>query len=144
MSGLYWSFASKAVGGAAQKNADDTAAGELQQEAGQSVAAGIQGAIASRRRATYVASKAQAGIAAGGLATTGTSAEDTIGGIKGQGEYEAQTAMYQGYDRASELDFRAGQLRNQGNNAMVASVLSGAGSFYDKYAAREADPGTGS
>jgi hypothetical protein len=151
MSGLYAAAAGTAISaygkiksGYAQKSALDAGASELTQEAGQSVAAGIQGAIADRRRGAYVASNAQARIAGGGLATTGTSAEAVIGGIKGQSEYDAQTALYQGYDRASELNFRAGQMRTQGSNAVTggwiggaASVLTGGTSFYDHYS-----PGT--
>lgn len=149
MSGMYTALAGTAISaygkvkaGYAQKGAFDAASNELTQEAGQSVAAGIQGAIADRRRGAYVASNAQARIAGGGLATTGTSAEAVVGGIKGQSEYDAQTALYQGYDRASELNFRAGQMRTQGSNAVTGGWISGAGSvltggtsFYDKYAA---------
>jgi hypothetical protein len=149
MSGVYTALAGTAISaygkissGYKQKGALDAASNELTQEAGQSVAAGIQGAIADRRRGAYVASNAESRIAGGGLATTGTSAEAVVGGIKGQSEYDAQTALYQGYDRASELNFRAGQLRQQGGNAVTQGWISGAGSvltggtsFYDKYAA---------
>lgn len=132
----------KIAGGYAQKNALDSAAGELSQEAGQSVAAGIQGAIQDRRRATYVASSARARTAAGGMTTTGTSAIANVGEIRGQGEYNALTALYQGADRASELNFKAAGMRQSGSNAVTAgwisgisSVLSGGTSFYDKYGA---------
>lgn len=135
MSGMYVMLGSKIAGGFAQKSADDAAAGQVSQEAGQSVASGIQAAIADRRRATYVASNARARTAASGLTTTGTSAIANVGQIRGEGEYRALTDLYQGADRASELNFRATQLRTQGDNAVASSVLSGATSFYDKYAA---------
>lgn len=125
------------AGGFAKKSADDTAAGQISQEAGQSVASGIQASIEDRRRASYVASGARAKTAASGLTTTDTSAIKNVGDIRGQGEYEAQTALYQGYDRASELTYRANQLRNEGNNAVVSSVIDAGTSFYDKYAANE-------
>jgi hypothetical protein len=142
----------KIAAGYAQRGALTAASNELTQEAGQSVAAGIQGQEAQIRRTNYVASNAQARIAAGGLSTTGTSAQAVIGGIKGQGEYEALTALFQGEDRASELNYRASQLRTQGSNAIragwiggvssaissyprVASVLSDGTSFFGKYAA---------
>lgn len=140
--GMVLGAASKVKAGYAQKGALDAASNELTQEAGQSVAAGIQGATAQNRRTAYVASNAQARIAGAGLDTTGTSAQAVIGGIKGQGAYEAQTQLYQGYDRANELDFRAGQMRTQGSNAVtggwlagMSTVLSGGTSFYDKYGA---------
>jgi hypothetical protein len=140
--GMVLGAASKVSAGYAQKGALDASANELTQEAGQSVAAGIQGATAQRRRTAYVASNAQARIAGGGLSTTGTSAQAVIGGIKGQGEYEALTQLYQGEDRANELNFRSAQMRNQGSNAVTGgwlagmnTVLSGGTSFYDKYGA---------
>lgn len=138
MSGMYAGTAMSIYGklrsGYAQKGALDAASNELTQEAGQSVAAGIQGAEAQRRRTAYVAGNAQARIASGGLATTGPSAQSVIGGIKGQGEYEALTQLYQGEDRASELDFRANQMRTQGTNAVTAGWLGGT-SMFAKYAA---------
>lgn len=132
----------KVAGGYAQKGALDASASQLEQEGGQSVASGIQGAIQDRRRAAYVASNARAATAAGGLATTGTSAIANVGQIRGEGEYRALTSLYQGRDRASELDFRASGMRTAGSNAVtsgwisgISSVLSGGTSFYDKYGA---------
>lgn len=132
----------KISGGYAQKGALDAGAAQLQQEAGQSVAAGIQGSIQDRRRATYVASNARAATAGGGFATTGTTDVANVGAIRGEGEYRALTSLYQGQDRASELDARAAGMRNEGSNAVKAgwlsgasTVLSGGMSFYDKYGA---------
>lgn len=132
----------KVAGGYAQKTALDAGAAQLEQQAGQSIASGIQGAIQDRRRATYVASNARAATAAGGLATTGTSAVANVGGIRGEGEYRALTSLYQGQDRASELDARASGMQTEGSNAVksgwlsgMSSVLSGGSSFYDKYGA---------
>lgn len=149
MSGMYVGLAGtgisllgKVAGGYAQRNSLDKAGSALDQEAGQSVAAGIQGAIQDRRRATYVASNARADTAAGGLATTGTSAIANVGQIRGEGEYRALVSMYQGQDRANELNYRAGQMRVEGSNAIktgwlsgMSNVLSGGTSFYDKYGA---------
>jgi hypothetical protein len=142
LAGTALSVGGKVAGGYAQKGALDSAAAQLEQEAGQSVASGIQGAIQDRRRATYVASNARARTAAGGLTTTGTSAIANVGQIRGQGEYNALTALYQGEDRAQELDYRATGMRRSGSNAVtsgwlsgISSVLSGGTSFYDKYGA---------
>lgn len=132
----------KVSAGYAQKGALDASATELSQEAGQSVASGIQGAIQDRRRATYVASNARARTASSGLATTGTSAIANVGQIRGEGEYRALTSLYQGEDRASELNYRGDQMRTEGSNAVttgwlsgMSSVLSGGSSFYSKYGA---------
>lgn len=132
----------KVSAGYAQKGALDASATELSQEAGQSVASGIQGAIQDRRRATYVASNARARTASSGVATTGTSAITNVGQIRGEGEYRALTSLYQGEDRASELNYRGDQMRTEGSNAVttgwlsgMSSVLSGGSSFYSKYGA---------
>lgn len=140
MSGMYsaaFTGIAKAYQGVQQKRADDQSAAMLNQEAGQSIAAGIQGAIQQRRRGAYVASQAQARIAGGGLTTTGVSAVNTIGDIKGQSEYNALTSIYQGEDRASELNYRASVMRSEGNAAQVAGIVNGISSgesFYSKYA----------
>jgi len=147
MSGMYAAIAGMAVSaygkmaaGNAKKNALYSSAAMLDQEAGQSVASGIQGSIEERRRAAYVASNARAATAASGLATTGTSAIANTGLIEGEGEYRARTALYQGEDRANELNFRASGMRNEGGAAETAgyigaasTVLSGGTDFYTKY-----------
>jgi hypothetical protein len=145
LAGTAISAGGKIAAGYSQKNALDTGAAQLEQQAGQSVASGIQGAIQDRRRATYVASNARATTAAAGLTTTGTSAIANVGAIRGEGEYRALTSLYQGYDRASELDERASGMRTEGSNAVksgwisgISSVLSGGSSFYDKYGATAA------
>lgn len=140
MSGLYSAVfmgAAKIYQGVQQKQAYDRSAAETAQEAGQSVAAGIQGAQQQRRKGAYVASQAQARIAASGLTTTSGSAVNTIGDIRGQGEYNALTALYQGEDRGSELNYRAATARSEGQAAETAGVINAAAggmSFYNKYA----------
>lgn len=116
------------------------AANQLNMEAGQSTAAGIQRGIMERRKTAYVASNANAEIAAGGLATTGTSAQAIVGQIKGQGEYNVRTALYEGDQRGNELNYDATLRRNEGRAAATASYFSAAGSavsdgtdFYTKY-----------
>lgn len=134
--GVGLAAAGKIAGGMQQRASDYATARELAQEGGQSIAAGIQGATVQRRKGDYVASQAQARIAAGGLTTTGVSAERTIGEIKGQSEYNALTEVYQGEDRANELNFKASVLHSEGQAAMTAGVLGALGSgesFYSKY-----------
>ncbi len=138
--GTALSAGGKIYGGITKKRALDASAGLLEQEAGQSVASGIQGAIEDRRRANYVMSSARARIAGSGLATTGTSAIKTVGDIRAEGEYRALTSVYQGEDRALELRSRAAGMRMEGSAAQTAgwiggisSVLTGGSSFYDKY-----------
>lgn len=126
--------------GQQQKVALQGAANQLNMEAGQSVATGIQRSIMERRKADYIASNARAEIAAGGLTTTGTSSQQVIGQIKGQGEYNARTALYEGEQRGSELDYDASLRRNEAKAAATASyfsaassAISGGADFYSKY-----------
>lgn len=142
LAGTALSAGSKVYGGMQQRRAADQNAAMLHQEAGQSVASGIQGAISTRRQADYVASNARARIAGSGMTTTGTTAENIVGQIEGEGEYRALTSLYQGKDSAQQLDLRAQGVRNEGKAAETAgwmsgisSVLTGGSSFYDKYGA---------
>lgn len=130
----------KVYQGQQQRVAYQASANQLNMEAGQSVAAGIQRSIAESRKADYTASNANAEIAAGGLTTTGTSSQAVVGQIKGQGEYNARTALYEGEQRANELNYDASMRRNEAKAASTASVFSAAGSavsdgtdFYSKY-----------
>lgn len=136
LAGTVISAGSKIYGGMRQKASDDYAAAQLGQEAGQSVASGIQGSIEQTRRGNYVASNARARIAAGGLTTTGTSALAVTGNIQGEAAYRSLTQLYQGEDRAQELGYRADMFRNEGDAAETAgwiggisSVLTGGNSY---------------
>ena len=142
LAGVAMTAGSKVYGGIQQKQAMDYSAAQLNQEAGQSVASGIQGAISERRKAAYVASDARARTAAAGFTTTGTTAIANEGQITGEGEYRALTSLYQGNDRAQELNIRGQGMRNEGAAAQTAgyisaasTVMSGGTSFYDKYGA---------
>lgn len=142
IAGTALSAGAKIYGGAQQDAAMHAAAGQLDTESGQAVAAGIQGAIAARRRGKYVASNARGFTAASGLTTTGTSAIANEGQIRGQAEYDALAAIYSGDSRAQALQFRAANMRAEGSAARTAgwlsgtaTILSGARSWYDKYGA---------
>ena len=130
----------KVYQGQQQRVALQGAANQLNMEGGQARATGIQRGIMERRKTDYVASNANAEIASGGLATTGTSAQSVVGQIKGQGEYNARTALYEGQQRGNELDYDATLRRNEAKAAATASYFSAAGSavsdgtdFYSKY-----------
>jgi hypothetical protein len=138
--GTIFSAASKVYGGVRQGQAMDASAGQLQMESGQAVAEGIQGAEAARLRGAYVASNARGLTAASGLTTTGTSAIANEGRIRGQAEYDALSAIYSGQSKAQDLEFRAATLSSEGSADRTAgwlsgasTILSGAGSWYEKY-----------
>jgi hypothetical protein len=132
----------KMYGGRMQEQSDRYASGVLGQEAGASVASGIQGAIADKRYTNYVASSAAA--RAAGTGTTGTSPSvlNVIGNIQSQGEYKALTSLYTGQDRANELLSRAQGITREGRAAQTAgwlsgmsNVLTGGMNWYTKYGA---------
>jgi hypothetical protein len=130
LAGTVLSSSAKVYGGMRQGTAMDSAAGQLQMEGGQAVAAGIQGAEAARLRGAYVASNARGMTAASGLTTTGTSAIANEGQISGQAEYDALSAIYSGESKAQDLEFRAADLRSEGSAAEKAGWMSGISTIF--------------
>ena len=137
--------ASKLYGGMQTMRSDNAAAGQLQQQGGEAIAAGIQGADQALLKGDYVASRARAATAAGGLTTTSMSAERNVGQIEGQAEYNALAALYHGQSEAQDLDQRASVLQSEGRASMISGAMGAAGamplapmfrgvqSFFDKY-----------
>lgn len=126
--------------GNSKKHQAEGAAAALDQEAGQTVASGIQGMILERRRKEAVASNAKAALAASGATSTDPSAVKVRAGIEATGEYQALTKLYEGEDQAAQLRARATSLRATGQAEQtagyfhaVSSIFSSAGSWYDKY-----------
>lgn len=147
-------FGGRMYAGRMQNQSDTYAANVLGQEAGASVASGIQGAIADKRYTNYVTGSAAARAASTGTTGTSPSVLNVIGNIKSQGEYKALTSLYAGEDRATELASRAAQFRREGSAAQTSGWLSGINSvltdgmnWYKKYGAGGAPgaaiPGTG-
>lgn len=140
IAGTAISVVSDVEGGKSKKRAADYSAAMLDEEAGQSVAAGIQGMLIERRRKEAVAGNAQAALAASGATSTDPSAVKVRAGIEASGEYQALGKLYEGQDRATQLRRRAIGLRSEGSAAekagylnAVSSIFSGTGSWYDKY-----------
>lgn len=127
-------------GGLKQKAALNSSANQLNMEAGQAVASGIQRSIAESRKTAALTSNANAAIAAGGLTTTGTSAQAVVGRIQGQGDYNERSALYEGEQQANELNYDAALRRDEGAAAETSGFMGAAGSlikgatdFYTKY-----------
>ena len=142
LAGTAMSAFGKIEAGNQQKQALDANAAMWNMAAGQSVASGIQGAEIARRRAKYVASSARAATAASGMTTTGASAVAQGGLIRGEGEYNALTQLYQGEGQAGELAFRGANAISEGNASQAAGWMAGTGSalsggtdWYTRYAA---------
>lgn len=138
---------SKIRGGQVQAGSLNAAAASLNQDAGQSVAAGIQGMIGERQRTSYVVSQAIArGAGSGGVATS-ESALMNQGRIQAQGDYKGLTQLYEGNERAAELEQRAQGYSREASASQssgwlsgMASVLHGGQSFFDKYGRSGAPP----
>lgn len=139
IAGAGMSTLGKIASGKAQKASLDFQAALDEQSATQAVASGIQGAIQERRKATYVASNAQAVAAASGGGASDPTVVNTIASIQGEGEYRALTSLYEGNDRSRELRARAAVSRSEGRAARTAgwmsgisTVLTAGGDLYDK------------
>lgn len=144
--GTVFSGAGRIAAGNAQRAAAESDAARYNMAAGQAVASGIKGAEAARMRARYVASNARGLTAASGLTTTGTSAITNVGRIRGMGEYEALTQLYQGEEQGNDYNYRAQRERASGKAAQVggwlsgiSTIFTGGSSWWDKYGNGNAD-----
>lgn len=138
--------AAKAAGRAKKRLADFEAA-QLEQQAGQSVAASQRGAMEERRRAELVSSRALALSASGGGGVSDPTMANLLGDIEGESIYRAGVSLYQGEEQARQLKMSAQAKRMEGdialqggeaqasayNLAAVGSLVEGAGSLYTKY-----------
>lgn len=115
-----------AEGQAARREANYVA---RQQEylAGQQRASSQRAAEEQRRQGRLLESRAQAVAAASGGSATDPSVLDVIGGIRGEGEYRALTALYEGEERARGLETKAGLSRFQGKQAQAAGYTRALG-----------------
>lgn len=76
---------------------------QLEQQAGQTVAASQRNAMEERRRANLAASRALAVAAASGGGASDPNVVRIIAGLKGEGSYRAGVALYKGEDEARKL-----------------------------------------
>lgn len=137
-------------GKSAQK-AGESEAAQLESIAGQTRAASQREMANQRRSARYAQSRALAVAAASGAGASDPTVVNLIGELEGEGEYGALAAMYEGEERARNLEFGAAMARKQGKAAMGASafsagttLLSGGSSWYDKYGGTGAPGNPGS
>lgn len=123
---------------------------QLEQNAGQERAASQHKAEQERKQARLVQSRARAIGAAGG-AIRGTDIEDILAGLEGEGEYNAQSALYEGEEAARGMEMQAAGERYSAKTgktmaayqakaarrgsymSAVGDVLKGSASMYEKY-----------
>lgn len=104
--------------GARQQQAADFEASQLDQQAGQSVAASQRAAMDEERRARLLASRGIAVAAAGGGAVTDPTISKLLADISGEGAYRASVALYQGEERARQQRLAANVRRYEGDVAL--------------------------
>jgi hypothetical protein len=87
---------------------------QLEQQAGQTLAAQQRVAIEERRKAELLASRALAVAGASGGGASDPTVVRLIAGIKGEGSYRASVALYRGEDQARRLRMGAKAKRYEG------------------------------
>ena len=117
--------------GAAQKNAADFEAQQMDMKAKEEVAASQRDALQKKQEGAILNSRAQALAAAsgGGAGTDAPTIVKLMGQTVGQSQYNADSAMYGGYSRAAGLRDSAKGRRAEGNASLLGSVFGGFGSM---------------
>lgn len=137
----FLSAASSYNQGRSAQASKDAQARQMDQQAGQERAASQRTAAEQLRQARLAQSRLQA-LAQGGGTDVGV--VNLSKQIAGEGEYRALTALYEGEDRATGLEYGADVARVEGKNAKLAgtigafsSILSGGSSMYSKFGAQD-------
>jgi hypothetical protein len=119
------------VGGIAANNAAAFEADQLEQKAKEERAASQRDAIEKRKEAAFVQSRQQALAAAsgGGAGTDAPTIMKLMASTAGQGEYNAQAALYGGENRARGLMDEAMGRRMSGRASLLGGVFGGFGSM---------------
>jgi hypothetical protein len=137
--------------GKAQEAMAEYHASQLRYKAGQERASSQKAAEGERRRGKLAQSRAKAVAAASGGGATAPTVMDILGRLRGQGEYNAQVALYEGEEAAKGLEGQADAAIAQGKYARAAgdyrskftkrmsyvqaagNLAEGASTFYSKY-----------
>lgn len=101
-----------------QKTEAEFEAEQMTQAAGQAIATSQRDAIEQRRQARLLQSRAIAISGASGASVTDPTVLNLIGDIAGQGSYRAAVALYQGEDKARQLNMGAAAKRYEGEVAL--------------------------
>lgn len=117
----------KIVGGIGKKRASDREAAQYERTAGTERASSQREAIEERRLARLASSRALAVAAAGGGGASDPTVINRMADLHAEGEYNAMTAMFEGYSKSDEFLDRATELRRGGKRGLVSSVISGVG-----------------
>jgi hypothetical protein len=131
------------ISGQQAKKASKAEAAEFERLAGEEKAAAQRKAAEKRRQMNLLLSRSQAVSAASGAGATDPTVLATEGGIVEEGEYQAGVETYLGETRARGYQGKAALARAEGDDASTSSlisaggtILSGIGSYYDRYGRR--------
>lgn len=108
------------------KEADDFAAAQYTQNAGEIIAASQRAANDETRQAKLVQSRAVALAAASGAGASDVSVVNLVSRIRGEGSYRAQTQLYQGESQARQMRMAAKAKSYEGLTAEEAGSLNAA------------------
>lgn len=137
--------------GKAQEAVAEYEASQLRYKAGQERASAQRAAEQERRKGRLAASRARAVAAASGGGATAPTVMDILSTLRGQSEYNAGVAMYEGEETAKGLEAQAENTEAEGKYARAAAnyrakytkrlgylnaagtLVSGGATFYGKY-----------
>lgn len=115
--------------GIAQKNAADYQADQQEAQGKEDFASSQRDAEAKRRESRLLQSRQQALAASSGAGAADPTIVRLMTDTAGQGEYNAQTALYTGEQQKIGLFDAAKATRMSGNASLLGSFISGAGSL---------------
>ena len=134
------------AGKAVQKAANFEAA-QMRTKAGQERATSQRVSAEERRRERIVQSNLQARAAGSGASAFDPTIIDLSGDLAEEGLYRANTALYEGEERARSLEsgaalrqFEGKQAKRAGYFAAAGTALKGGNSLYDNYATQSPAP----
>lgn len=123
--------------GKANQQAADYQAAQMKVNAGQERAAAQRKALAETKRKDLAQSRVQALSAAGGGGTLDPSIVDIMGDLESEGTLNAQNALYEGEERARDLEtgaslktYEGQQARAAGKTAKKSSSIAVAGALF--------------
>lgn len=133
--------------GQLRKDSEQFRARLYTQQAGLAIAASQRTSMEARRQAKLVESRALAVAAASGTDASSTGVMNVIANIAGEGAYRSAVALYEGRERAKQLEIEGVMAEYSGDTAMFAAksraaanemqaastIMSTAGSMYTKY-----------
>ena len=126
-------------------------AAQLEYKAGQERAVSQKRAIEERRKATRAGSRARAVAAASGAGASDPTVMDILAVLRGEGDYNAGVALYEGEETAKGLEeqamvtraegkyakqagsYRAKSIRRAGYMEAAGNLIKGGSTYYSKY-----------